>query len=257
LTIVAECRYALTGVGPAIAEGSHLRRLGHAAEQDEPEDRGIVGVTSQIDRGQCRQTSGLQGVQTELPACEHHQHQTREQQQATRGGDQQRLQCGSAAVFGLVIEADQHVGADAGQLPEHEHRDDVVRQHHAEHRAHEGEHEAVKAPEPRVAGEIAAAVDQHQRTDPGDQQDESDRQAVGEKGQFDAEIGNPGQGGRVGLAGSDREPTPERHEDPGRNQREEPPRVTPERSRGPRRQGRDQKRQQDAEDDWVGHRAES
>ena len=49
--------------------------------------------------------------------------------------------CSAAASGGgpLVLEADEQERGKAGELPEHEQREDVVAEDHAEHRAHERE----------------------------------------------------------------------------------------------------------------------
>ncbi len=48
--------------------------------------------------------------------------------------------------IGAVIPiGDQHERGEAGQLPEHHQLDQVARQHHAEHRAHEGQQEREEA----------------------------------------------------------------------------------------------------------------
>ena len=61
-------------------------------------------------------------------------HQEPDQQhQTTAAGDQQRLTRMAAGMFVLVVEADEQIRQQRGQLPEDEQGDQVVGQHQSEH----------------------------------------------------------------------------------------------------------------------------
>ena len=69
------------------------------------------------------------------------------------------------------VVADQQVGEDRGQLPEHVEQQQVVGDDQAEHRPGEGDEHGGEPAQPGVVGaEVAGAVDQHQRADAADQQ---------------------------------------------------------------------------------------
>ena len=74
-----------------------------------------------------------------------------------------------APLRGVV--ADQQVGEDRGQLPEHVEHEQVVGEDQTQHRAGEGDEVARERGEAGlVVGEVPGAVEQHQRADPGDDQ---------------------------------------------------------------------------------------
>ena len=75
-------------------------------------------------------------------------------------------------------EADQQVGRQADALPPGVQQQVVVGQHEQQHRREEQVHVAEEPAPLRVAGHVADREDEDQRADPGDQQDEADRQLV-------------------------------------------------------------------------------
>jgi hypothetical protein len=75
------------------------------------------------------------------------QQQPGEQRQTAAPGDQQCLQRRRPRRGALVVEADQQIGGDAGQLPEREERDDVAGADHAQHRDREEQQHRVEAAE--------------------------------------------------------------------------------------------------------------
>ena len=91
----------------------HLRRFGKCAGEHEQQDRQIQGIASDEfaifqERRNFQAAAGLTQEQ-----------HTRKQRQSTRAGHQQSLQSRGARRFTVMIEADQKIRADAGQLPEH------------------------------------------------------------------------------------------------------------------------------------------
>jgi hypothetical protein len=137
-------------VGQPEVEGQ-LRRLGEGADQHQHEDGRVERMVGDRLRRQPR----------ELPAAADvaEQDQAGEQRQPAAAGDQQCLQR-RAARFGLVmLEGDEQEGGDAGQLPENEHRDQVVGQHETEHGRHEAKQVGVEAAEVMMFGEVGAGVE--------------------------------------------------------------------------------------------------
>ncbi len=111
-----------------------------------------------------------------------HQEQAGEQSQTAQPGDQQRLQRCGARRGAFVVESDQQIGAEAGQFPEHEQQDDVVSQHHAEHRAHEEQEIGVECAQLGVAFQVAAGVYHDEGADAADDEREHRRQSIGAQG---------------------------------------------------------------------------
>ena len=62
-------------------------------------------------------------------------------------------------------EADQQERADAGHFPEHHQQQQVARQHHAQHGAHEQQQVAVEAVRVVLLAQVVARVQHHQRAD--------------------------------------------------------------------------------------------
>jgi hypothetical protein len=89
---------------------------------------------------------------------------------AERGHDQ-RLQPGRTPGPLGRVDADQQVGEDRGQLPEHVQEQEVVGEDQAEHRAGEGDEVAREGGEAGVVpGEVPGAEDEDERADTRDDQ---------------------------------------------------------------------------------------
>ena len=117
---------------------------------------------------------------------------TAEHRQAARRGDDDRLHGGASARLAVVIVADEQVGEDGRQLPEHEHEHHVVCCDETDHGAGEGhEHPA----EPAEAGggrrEVRGAVDEDEGSDRPDEQEHQPRQGVHAEGEVHPEHGDP------------------------------------------------------------------
>ena len=67
------------------------------------------------------------------------QHTRGQQRETSCACDDQRLECGCSSGGPLVFEADEQERREAGELPEHEQRENVVAEDDAEHRSHERE----------------------------------------------------------------------------------------------------------------------
>ena len=181
-------------IGQPQMEG-HLRRFGEAAQQYQGNDR-----------RQQHMAFDLLGAEIgELPVARRatEQDQSRQQRQATAAGDQQRLQRRTARYRFVVLKTDQQEGGDTGQLPEHEHRYQVVGQHQAEHRQHEHQQVSVKATQVGVAGQITAGVQHDQAADAADQQGKNQRETVQAQAQIDTQCRNPAQALHHGAAAGD------------------------------------------------------
>ena len=212
-----------------------LRGLGEGPGEDQEQDRQVERVG--LDRARL----GLEGRQLGRPRDLAEEEEPGQERQAAAAGDEQRLEGRGPGLLLLVVEADEDVGADAGELPEHEEADGVVGQDQAEHGAHEEEEGGVEAGEPGVALEVAPGVDEDQRADAGDQEREQQRQAVEAEGEPDPEVLDPGPRLRPGVATGDVvEPGQEPPEQCRRDHREDGPRALAQhalQAGGHRRQG--------------------
>ena len=172
------------GVGEPEMERK-LRGFGESTREDQNEDRHVKRVGFQfIGTGQ-----DLRHLET---AHAHpQQDETGKQRQGARAGHKERLQGGAAALGRLVPEADQQVGGDRRQLPKDKKADQVVRQNQPQHRQHEAEQKQRKAVKLRMARQISVGIKKHQGADAGDQQRESQRQAIDEKRERNAQRRHP------------------------------------------------------------------
>ena len=163
----------------------HLRRFGEGARQEQQQDRQIPGMLAQhvalaedIDQLEAARDR----AQDDHP---------RQQDQTARPRHQQRLQRRAAGLGAVGVEADQQVGRDRRHLPEHEERDQVARQHKAQHADHEQHQIGDEARIIGVLAKIARRIQRDRRADPGDQQREGQAQPVQQHRKPDPERGHP------------------------------------------------------------------
>ena len=175
-----------------------LRRLGERPGQDQQQGRHVERVRAQAV------ALGQERGQLQAPARLPEEQQAGQQRQAAPAGHQQRLQGRRAGLAALVVEADEQVRADAGQLPEHEQGEEVVGEDQPQHGGHEHQQEGVEPAELGVPGEVAARVDQDQRADAADEQGEQQAQPVQGEGQADPQRGHPVVADVEGLTRRDR-----------------------------------------------------
>ena len=186
--------------GRGVQVRAHRCRSGHGSRKPEMEredrrfaqrpdqehhDRGIHHRAGRPDLEDVDDAggSGIHGQQDD--ADEHHQ--------TTERGHQQRLQSCTAAGGAAPVVADEQVGQDAGDFPEHHEHDDVVGEHQTVHRAGETEQNAGELAEfGGVVEEVPAAVQQHQRADAGDDEGEHPAQHVHMHGEVQTELRDPG-----------------------------------------------------------------
>ncbi len=173
------------GAGEPEVEGE-LRRLGEGPGQDQEQHREVERV------GLDRRRVGLEGRELGGPGDLSEEEQASQERQPAAPGDEQGLERRGARLLLFVVEADEDVGADAGELPEDEEAQGVVGEDQAEHRPHEEEDGGVEAGETGVALEVASGVDEHQRPDAGDQEGEEQRQTVETEGEPDPQLLDPG-----------------------------------------------------------------
>ena len=131
-----------------------------------------------------------------------------EQRQTTAAGHHQRLDRGAARGILFMVEADEQEGCNRGQLPEDEQHQQPIGDHHAEHCAHEHEHEGQEPRLLRVALHIAPGIEHDQRSDAGDQQREGQRKAVDQEGEAQAQARHPviAAGQRLAIGNARHEP---------------------------------------------------
>ena len=182
--------------------GAHRRRGGHRVGQPEVEGH-LGGLREGPD---CDENEGgeVERVRLNLagPVHEHRdlvrptrhaeQQDADQQGEAAGAGHQQRLQGRGARVLLLVLEAHQQVGAEARGLPEDEQEQEVVGQHHAEHRAHEREEREEEAPEIAVPLQVAPGVDRDDGAEARDEDHEQQAQPVEDERRPHVERRDPG-----------------------------------------------------------------
>ncbi|MNI50921.1 hypothetical protein D3C73_1056150 [compost metagenome] len=116
--------------------------------------------------------------------------------------------------------ADEQEGKEAGQLPEDDQLDQIARQHHALHGAHEGQQEGEEARHRILRRHVVARIQDHERADPQDQGAEQPGQAVQADGEIDPKRRQPGQGQLQHLAVL--EPGPEHRQTADADQGDDP-----------------------------------
>ena len=146
------------------------------------------------DGGSVREQRGQADAAASLP--EHHG--GGQQRQAAGAGHEQGLKRSTPRFLPFVLESNQQVRRETGELPEDEERDEVVAEHDAQHRSHEGEERDVEAAGVRVLLEISRGVQHNQRADAGDQHREQHAQAVEAERQRQPEARRPRNGHRDG-----------------------------------------------------------
>ena len=119
------------------------------------------------------------------------QHDARQQAQASRHGDQQPLLRRTPRRRLLRLVADQQERRQAGELPEHQQRDEVIGQHGAQHGAHEQREEGEESRQVGRPAQVARGVQVDVGADAGDEQREQQRQAIEAQRQAHAQAGNP------------------------------------------------------------------
>ena len=171
-------------VGQPEVEGE-LRRLGERAQQDEHHEQDVARVVADARAGGAELGDG------ERLRREAQQHQARQHRQLARDGDDEGLLRRQPRGADGVLEADEQVGRHAGQAPEDDQQQQVVGQHQAEHRGHEGQRQRMEAIDLRVAVEVALGVEDDGRADTADEQGEQQRERVQRERQGEPELRHP------------------------------------------------------------------
>ena len=115
--------------------------------------------------------------------------------------------------------ADQQERGEAGELPEHQQHQHVVREHDAEHRALEQQQIGVEPAHRVVAAEIPARVDDDQQADDQDQGGEEQAVAVDEEAEIEAQLRDPGDARLDHLAAEHRRGVGQQQRQGGRRHR--------------------------------------
>ena len=133
-----------------------LRRLGEHAQQYQHQRQRIQLVRAN------RVAGGQHLRQFEATGDVADQQDTGEQRQTTATGDCQRHARALAGIGARTPEANQQERRQAGQLPEHQHQQQIFRQHHTEHGAHEQQQEGEETPHGLGLGQVIARVEDDQ-----------------------------------------------------------------------------------------------
>src|SRR3954451_10927033 len=105
-----------------------LSRLGEGCHEQERGDAEVERVSGErAPADELRQLRGASHL--------YQKKRRRQKREPSTAGDEQRLCCRSTCLGSLVIEPDQEVRREAGELPEDEECDEVVTQDDPEHRA--------------------------------------------------------------------------------------------------------------------------
>jgi hypothetical protein len=121
------------------------------------------------------------------------QQEAGEQRQAAAARKHQRHPRTAARRFAPTPVGDQQERGKAGQFPEHQQLDQVLRQDHAEHRAHEQQQIGIEPAQTVFQRQVIVGVENHQQADAEDQQGEQQAKAIEAEGQIKAGGGYPGQ----------------------------------------------------------------
>ncbi len=164
MTIVAEWRYALTGVGATIARGSHewngyCARLRERTDEDE-------GETDVHQRARGRIGEQLADpVRARLSAD---QQEAAQHRQSADAGDEERLQRRGSRFGTPVLVADEEERRDRRELPEPVQHEQVVGHDESDHRPAE-QHEQSGEPADSLSsgGQVAGGVGEHEDADAG------------------------------------------------------------------------------------------
>ena len=199
--------------GGRVQIGADRRRRGHGMRQPEVErELGRLGETAPHDQHQGRQIKrrGLDGFAIGQDDAQiigagdlAQDQQAGDQRQTAHAGDGQRHARALPALRQVAPVADQQEGREAGQLPEDQQQQDVVRQDDPHHRALEQEQEGVEPPHGIALGQVEPGIDDHQQPDPQDQAGEHQPQRVQEQVEVQPQAGEPGQPVLPHLAGQD------------------------------------------------------
>ncbi len=180
----ADGRRGAHGIGQPEMEGK-LGRFGQRAEQHRAADRRIEGMPSD---GVAR----VQPLADRVGAAGRlEQDGADEQGQAPGPGHEQGLAGIVPGRGGGVVESDQQVGKNGGQLPKDEQEQQIVRHDDAQHGDHEGVQEKVKAADVRMAGHVGGSIEGDEKTGTGDDQPEQQAQPVEPKPQVEVQGGHP------------------------------------------------------------------
>ncbi|MCY1276330.1 hypothetical protein D9M70_249940 [compost metagenome] len=190
-----------------------LRGLGEHAEQHQAQ-------RYREHRAALQDVAGGEHV-AQLEAAHHlaDQQDAGEQRQPSPAGDRQRHARALAGIRAVAPEADQEERRETGQLPEHQHQQQVLRQHHAEHRAHEQQQEGVEAPGRFLLGQVVAGIEDDQHADAEDQQGEQEAQPVEAQAEVEAQFRQPVVARQQTLAGERAALAPQQRQAGQRHQR--------------------------------------
>jgi hypothetical protein len=162
-----------------------LRRLGERAKQDQHQRERIPRVGANLLAGA---QDHIEGIAADDLA---EQDDAAEQAQAPHAGHGQRHARALPRIGALVPESDQQERRHAGQFPEHDHQDQVVGQHDAEHGSHESEQECVESRGRIFGRQVVARIQHDECANPEDHQRERPRKTIHAKAE--SHIGEPRQ----------------------------------------------------------------
>ncbi len=87
-----------------------------------------------------------------------------------------------------MLKTNEHVGADASQLPKHKQQEHILCQSEAEHRPHKDKEPGIEAPQVGVPFQIASGVHHDQRPHPADEEGEEQSQSIRPEGKNQSEL---------------------------------------------------------------------
>ena len=162
-----------------------LRGLGEGPEHDQNDDRRVVRVVCEI------LLAGHHLPQAESADSLAQDDESGQHRQSARAGYEQSLQGGASGDGVLMRVADEQERGNRGEFPEDEQRDEVVGQHHAEHREHETDEKKSEPAALPVALHVLAGEEENEGADSSNQQGEQQTQAVDDNAEVDAQLRQP------------------------------------------------------------------
>ncbi len=178
-------RRAGHGVGQPDVE-RNLRALADRAEEEKKADRRQKPV---LDAAGGRDLRDLGEI--DAPEIGEHQEHGDEETEVSDAVDDEGLLAGGRSVVGLVVEADEEVGAEPDSLPSDEHQEIARSEDQDEHLGEEEVQVGEVAAEPMLVGHVADRVKVDEEADPGDDHQHDHAEWI----ELEGEIGADGAGG--------------------------------------------------------------
>ncbi len=164
-----------------------LRRFGEGPQQEQAQHHRVARIGANAAAAQ-------QNVRKrETPRNLPQQDQPGQQAKPATPRHRKRHAGGNPPLLLGEFVGDQQERRQAGDLPEHQHEDDVLRQNHPQHPAGKGQQIQVKTPQPVLFRHIIIGIENDQQPDAVNQQHEQQRQPIEAQRQIQPPQRQPGR----------------------------------------------------------------